>query len=71
MIATAQRLDRRRPDVKVIEATVREHVNRWRALLTEHVQDGRQLLREGLIGPLRFTPVERTYRFEGEARSAV
>ncbi len=30
-------------------------------------QRGRQLLREVLAGPLRFTPDARTYRFEGEA----
>jgi hypothetical protein len=28
---------------------------------------GRQLLREVLAGPLKFTPHGRTYRFEGEA----
>jgi site-specific DNA recombinase len=57
----------RRFDRKAIEAKVREHVNGWRALLTKHVSDGRQLLREVLIGPLRFTPDGRSYRFEGEA----
>jgi hypothetical protein len=40
----------------------------WRALLTtKHVKDGRQLLREVLAGPHRFTPEGRSYRFEGEA----
>jgi hypothetical protein len=39
-------------------------VNR-RALLTKHTLEGRQLLREVLAGPLRFTPEGRTYRFEG------
>ena len=60
-------VDVRRFDQKAIEAKVREHVARWRELLTTHVQDGRQLLREVLAGPLRFTPEGRTYRFEGEA----
>ena len=45
---------------------VRQRVEAWRALLTRHVPDGRQLLRE-LVGPLRFTPEGKTYRFEGEA----
>ena len=36
-------------------------------LATKHTQDGRQLLREVLAGPLRFTPEGKTYRFEGEA----
>jgi predicted secreted protein len=54
-------------DPKTIEATVRAHAKRWRELLTSHVQDGRQLLREILVGPLRLTPEGRSYRFEGEA----
>ncbi len=58
----AQRFDR-----KVIQAKVEEHVNGWRALLTNHVEDGRRLLREVLEGPLRFTPERKAYRFEGEA----
>jgi len=29
--------------------------------------NGRALLREVLVGPLRFVPQERRYRFEGEA----
>jgi hypothetical protein len=51
---------------KAIDAKVREHVARWRTLLTKHAEDGRQLLREVLEGPLRFTPEGKTYRFEGE-----
>ena len=46
---------------------LREYVSGWRALLTKRVEDGRQLLREVLAGPLRFTPEGKTYRFEGEA----
>jgi hypothetical protein len=55
-------------DRKTIELKVREHIDGWRSLLSaKHVQDGRQLLREVLAGPLRFTPVGRTYQFKGEA----
>jgi site-specific DNA recombinase len=67
-VAAARELvDIRRFDRKAIEAQVRDHVGRWRALLTKHVHDGRQLLREVLAGPLRFTPEGKTYRFEGQA----
>ena len=53
---------------KTIEQKVRDHIANWHALLsTKQVQDGRQLLREVLAGPLTFTPEGRTYRFEGEA----
>ena len=52
---------------KPIEDEIRDRVGRWRSLLTKHVADGRQLLREVLSRPLRFTPDDRTYRFEGEA----
>jgi len=55
-------------DRKAIEAKVHAYVKDWRALLTKRVEDGRQLLREVLSGPLRFTPDGRTYRFEGEGR---
>ncbi len=54
-------------DRKTIEQKVRRHIDDWRALLTKHTSEGRQLLREVLAGPLRFTPEGRTYRFEGEA----
>ena len=59
---TAQQLNRPR-----IERDVRQHVTKWRALLSSHVADGRQLLREVLAGPIRFTPAGREYRFEGQA----
>jgi hypothetical protein len=45
-----------RYDRKAIERRVREHIEGWRTLLTKQVQDGRQLLREVLADPLRFTP---------------
>ena len=53
-------------DRKTTEAKVHVHLQRWRRLLTNHVEDGRQFFREALIGPLRFTPDGQSYRFEGE-----
>ena len=35
--------------------------------LTRAIAIGGELLREMLAGPIRFTPVGRVYRFEGEA----
>ena len=66
-LAARDSFDIRRFDRKAIETKVRQHVADWRRLLTKQTQDGRQLLREVLAGPLRFTPEGRTYRFEGEA----
>ena len=66
-LTARESFDVRRFDRKALEAKVHEHVAGWRALLTKQVEDGRQLLREVLAGPLRFTPEGRTYRFEGEA----
>jgi hypothetical protein len=60
--ATVVRFDRRS-----IQHDVTRHLDDWRGLLAKHTCDGRQLLREVLTGPLRFTPEGRTYRFEGEA----
>jgi hypothetical protein len=54
-------------DWKTIAAQARDHLKTWRALLTKHTGDGRQLLREVVTGPLTFTPEGQTYRFEGEA----
>jgi hypothetical protein len=54
-------------DRNTIEQKVRRHIDGWRALLGKHTSEGRQLLREVLAGPLRFTPEGRGYRFEGEA----
>src|SRR5215831_16878200 len=62
--ANVQQIDRR-----ILGTRVNEQLQHWRTLLsTKQVQDGRQLLREVLAGPLRFTPDARTYRFEGQAR---
>lgn len=54
---------------KTVERIVRERLKDWRALLTNNVQDGRELLRRTLAGPLRFTPEKQGYRFEGKRRS--
>lgn len=53
---------------RTVEAQVREHLNRWRALLTGNVGDGRELLRQVLEGPIQFTPDpdERQYHFKGD-----
>jgi site-specific DNA recombinase len=51
-----------------IERQVKERLTRWRALLTGHVHDGRELLRQVLNGPIQFTPDRdaQIYRFRGE-----
>jgi hypothetical protein len=66
IIATWAALSPGRFDRKVIEHKVQAELQRWRRLLKEHVQDGRQFLREALTGPLRFAPERGIYRFEGE-----
>ena len=67
-IDAIKRVDVYRFDRSAIEAQVHQHLNTWRSpLATKQVQDGRQLLREMLSGPLRFTPEGRTSRFAGEA----
>jgi site-specific DNA recombinase len=68
-IADLEHGNGRRFDRPTIEAAVHHHLAGWRTLLASaHVRDGRQLLREVLDGPLRFTPDGRAYRFAGEAR---
>ena len=63
------KIDIRLFDRCAIEAEVRRQLGRWQELLaTRAVSDGRQLLRETLAGPLRMTPVGRSFRFEGEVR---
>ena len=66
-IEAAEAVDVRRFDRKAIERRVRHQLNDWWRLLTTNVGDGRQLLREILVGPLKFTPEGDVYRFEGEA----
>jgi site-specific DNA recombinase len=57
--------DRRRA-----ERLAGDYLRRWRTLLTKHVSDARQALREVLEGPMRFTPEGKTYRFEGQVTFA-
>ncbi len=52
-------LDRRR-----IEHEVQRHFDGWRALLTKRDRR-REMLREGLAGPIRFSPDGRVYNFAG------
>jgi site-specific DNA recombinase len=66
-IAAYEALTVVRFDRRSIEQDVKRHLDDWRGMLAKHTSDGRQLLREVLTGPLRFTPEGRTYRFEGEA----
>ena len=54
-------------DVRAIETAVRNKLAAWRSLLTRQTQDGRQLLREILEGPIRFMPDGKMYRFHGKA----
>ncbi|MDP2319548.1 MAG: recombinase family protein [Acidobacteriota bacterium] len=54
-------------DRGAVERRVRESLSDWRALLTRNAQDGRELLRRVLDGPIRFTPYNGSYRFEGTA----
>ena len=71
-IAALERSDLRQFDRGAIDQKVRAHLSQWQSLLsTRHVQDGRQLLREVLTGPPRFTPERRSYRFEGEKKAGV
>jgi site-specific DNA recombinase len=56
-----------RVDRQALERAIRQRICSWRELLQRQVPSARQLLREVLTGPLRLTPVGRTYRFEGEA----
>ena len=54
-------------DVAGVEIAVRQKLATWRSLLTRQAVDGRNLLREVLVSPMRFTPQGRNYHFEGEA----
>jgi site-specific DNA recombinase len=51
---------------RAVEAAVRERLARWREMLTGHVAEARELLRETLAGPIRFTPRKQAYEFAGE-----
>ena len=56
-----------RADVRAIEPAVRDKLAVWRSLLTRQTQDGRQLLREILEGPIRFMPDGKMYRSHRQA----
>jgi hypothetical protein len=62
-VQQAPRLDRR-----AVERQVRERLIHWRSMLTGETADGRELFREVLRGPIRFTPDldARAYHFVGE-----
>ncbi|MDQ3420060.1 MAG: recombinase family protein, partial [Acidobacteriota bacterium] len=65
-IGAAEATEHSEVDREAIEAKVLAQVQKWTSLLTSHVGDGRQLLRELLDGPLRFNPEGKGYRFEGD-----
>jgi hypothetical protein len=53
-------------DRRAIQRAVADRLTDWRKLLTnEHVRGGREFLRSALVGPVRFTPDGRAYKFEG------
>jgi hypothetical protein len=62
---------RPRIDWRLLERQARQRLREWRALLQRQVSHARELLREILVAPIRFTPfttgARRGYRFEGEA----
>ena len=62
-VGSAETLHQIHVDRVAIEAKVQSAVADWRGLLSGSVTDGRQLLREVLESPLRFTPDGKTYRF--------
>jgi len=62
-IGSAETLHQIHVDRAAIEAKVQTKVAEWRGLLSGSVADGRQLLREVLAAPFKFTRDGRTYRF--------
>ena len=65
-LGSAETVHQIQVDRAAIEAKVQDAVANWRQLLTGSVPEGRQLLRDVLTAPLRFTPGPgRTYRFSG------
>ena len=63
----ARVVDHRPFNRRKVQTAVRERLQDWRGLLSRNVAEGRQLLREILAGPIRFTPENGAYRIEGEA----
>ena len=59
-------------DWRAAERQARRLLAEWRGLLGRHTVEARQVLRELLDGPLRFTPIleetRRGYQFEGAVR---
>ncbi len=55
-------------DTERLKHALKDMLADWRALLTHHLQQGRQILRKILDGRLRFTPTEEGYAFEGTGR---
>jgi hypothetical protein len=62
-IGSAETLHQIHVDRVAIETEVQSKIANWRELVAGSVSDGRQLLREVLEAPLRFTPDGKTYRF--------
>ena len=61
-IAAADAAETLQVDRQTVERTVLSQIDKWRQLLAA---DGRQVLREALVGPLRCRPVAREYHFDG------
>ena len=56
-------------DRDAITEQVLEKVQHWRALLTDHVYDGRELLKQLLAEPFTFTPNGKVYEFTADTRT--
>ena len=61
-LAAAEAVKQLQVDRQTVERTVLRQIDKWRTLLAT---DGQQVLREALIGPIRFRPVGRAYHFDG------
>lgn len=63
-----------RVDWRRVEEQARSLLTNWRGMLTRQVAEGREVLRQVLLEPIRFTPFEETsrrgYRFAGVASIA-
>jgi hypothetical protein len=66
-LEAAQPYTARQVDPRAIETAVRTKLDAWRSLLTRQTADGRELLRQVLDAPLRFTPEGTEYRIDGTA----
>ena len=52
---------------KLVERDVRAKLSDGRGLFTRNRKDSRELRRQSLVGPVKFTPEKDRYRFEGKA----